>query len=319
MFSQQHSPSEGGDASLPRPSCPSTTLPMPRMASLLLLLLRTILLRGGGYGGGGGGVGRRGRPAAHEGRGADVLPPAPPPPDTSPLPPSLSDRLAVMGGATDGLLPAEGVGVAAAPWDVEQARAALRDATMQLGRRGLKLASKWAAEQMVGLVPPLAGTGIAASSASAAGTAGAPNNAAAAAAASAGNNFATSGQESEATNDVELLAKALLECGEFRAAASALSSPPISSNDSSAGAGAGPGNTVNGGATSTAAKAVRAAVAIGAGRIGGGGDGGSSGDLVMGPPLPGLSALGTYLRAYSLYMAGEKRREEEMVELRCVT
>ena len=45
---------------------------------------------------------------------------------------------------------------------------------------------------------------------------------------------------------------------------------------------------------------------------------GAGGDLVIGPPLGGLSPFGTYLRAYSLYMAGERRKEEEVVELRCV-
>jgi len=303
MFSQQqqqqHSPSEGGDggdASSSVMSLDDTT-----NASDGIGTAHTGPHNPPRGDAAGGDLGGRG------GSRAVPPPPPPPPPDASPLPPSLSDRLAVMGGATDGLLPAEGlhVGAADGPWDVEQARTALRDATVQLGRRGLKLASKWAAEQMVGLVPPLAG----------AGTGTGTGTGTAAAASAGGNNFATSGQESEATNDLELLAKSLLECGELRAAASALSSLPISSNDPSSAAG--PANAINGGASSTAAKAARAAVAIGGGRIGGGGGtGDSSGDLVMGPPLPGLSALGTYLRAYSLYMAGEKRREEEMVELR---
>lgn len=35
----------------------------------------------------------------------------------------------------------------------------------------------------------------------------------------------------------------------------------------------------------------------------------------MGPPLSGLSSYGLYLRAYALYMAGERRKEEEFAGL----
>jgi hypothetical protein len=41
-----------------------------------------------------------------------------------------------------------------------------------------------------------------------------------------------------------------------------------------------------------------------------------SGDIThMGPPSPGLSSYGVYLRAYALYMAGERRKEEEYAGL----
>lgn len=36
----------------------------------------------------------------------------------------------------------------------------------------------------------------------------------------------------------------------------------------------------------------------------------------MPPPLPGLSPFAFYLRAYALYMAGERRKEEEGLELK---
>ena len=36
----------------------------------------------------------------------------------------------------------------------------------------------------------------------------------------------------------------------------------------------------------------------------------------MPPPLSDLSAFGVYLRAYALYMAGEKRKEEDAMELK---
>jgi hypothetical protein len=35
----------------------------------------------------------------------------------------------------------------------------------------------------------------------------------------------------------------------------------------------------------------------------------------MSPPLPQLSAFGIFLRAYALYMAGERRKEEDYIEL----
>jgi hypothetical protein len=35
----------------------------------------------------------------------------------------------------------------------------------------------------------------------------------------------------------------------------------------------------------------------------------------IGQPIPGLSSYGFYLRAYALYMAGERRKEEDYVEL----
>lgn len=36
----------------------------------------------------------------------------------------------------------------------------------------------------------------------------------------------------------------------------------------------------------------------------------------MTPPITTLSPFGIYLRAYAMYLAGERRKEEEMVELR---
>lgn len=36
----------------------------------------------------------------------------------------------------------------------------------------------------------------------------------------------------------------------------------------------------------------------------------------MTPPVSDLSSFGVYLRAYAMYLAGERRKEEEMVELR---
>jgi len=239
-----------------------------------------------------------------------------PPEANSPLPPSLSDRLAIAGGATadgggaDEKMRAHGTASVADEggdaqqgttsstssliWNVEETRTALREATAQLGRRGLKLAAKWAAEQVVGLPPPHPATG-------------------------GSNGTAESGQEmsppsSGCGSDLELHARALLECGEYRAAASTLSGPPVSPSGSAAAAaaaaaghGSGPGARKM---RNNRAAANRAALSTSSSGLGG--------DLIIGPPLEGLSPFGTYLRAYSLYMAGERRKEEEVVELRCV-
>jgi len=253
-----------------------------------------------------------------------------PPEANSPLPPSLSDRLAIAGGATadgdgdgaDGKMRADGnggvgvgVGVggrssaaAAATgggaqqdslvWNVEETRTALRGATAQLGRRGLKLAAKWAAEQVVGLPPPHPGTSSAGS----------------------GQEMlsSTSSSPSSSGSDLELHARTLLECGEYRAAASTLSGPPVNpSGDAAAASSAAAAAvtaTANAGGASVRkmknnrAAANRAALSTSSSGVGG--------DLIIGPPLEGLSPFGTYLRAYSLYMAGERRKEEEVVELR---
>ena len=244
-----------------------------------------------------------------------------PPEANSPLPPSLSDRLAIAGGATadgdgaddDGKMRVDdsGAGGSAAGdarqgrgdnnnqntssslvWNVEETRTALREATSQLGRRGLKLAAKWAAEQVVGLPPPRIGAG--------------------------GTSQVESGQEmsssSSGGSDLELHARTLLECGEYRAAASTLSGPPVNPSGNTAAAAA--AVAAHGGGASVRkmrnnrAAANRAALSTSSSGIGG--------DLIIGPPLEGLSPFGTYLRAYSLYMAGERRKEEEVVELRCV-
>ena len=251
-----------------------------------------------------------------------------PPEANSPLPPSLSDRLAIAGGATadgdgaddDGKMRADDSGAGGSAvgdarqgrggnnsnnttsslvWNVEETRTALREATSQLGRRGLKLAAKWAAEQVVGLPPPRTGAG--GTSQVESGQKELPSS-------------SSSGGTSTTSNDLELHARTLLECGEYRAAASTLSGPPVNPSGNTAAAAA--AVAAHGGGASVRkmrnnrAAANRAALSTSSSGIGG--------DLIIGPPLEGLSPFGTYLRAYSLYMAGERRKEEEVVELRCV-
>lgn len=129
-------------------------------------------------------------------------------------------------------------------WDPETVRSELHSATIVLSQRCLKLAAKWASEQLLGLpwgqkmdIPT--------------------------------NNIDQSQlikavlQEGDPT---VLYAKSLVELGEHMHAASVLSRP-------------------------------------------------NSLVTTMAGPLPQLSSYGIFLRAYSLFLAGERRKEEDYVEL----
>jgi hypothetical protein len=132
-------------------------------------------------------------------------------------------------------------------WEPAQIRSELRMATTILSHRGLKLAAKWASEQLVGLVK----------------TDGTMDSS------TAGGEIATmKGLHMELTQlqDRDWYAKSLLELGEYLHAASVLSQP----NDD---------------VTS------------------------------MTPPLEDASTYGIYLRAYALYLAGERRKEQDYLEL----
>lgn len=128
-------------------------------------------------------------------------------------------------------------------WDPSLIRAELLQATSILSLRGLKLAAKWAAEQMVGI--PM-------------GTPGRldllPSK----------NKLA---KEWSQLTEQDWYAKSLLELGEYLHAAAALSEP-----------------------TTDATR--------------------------MMPPVESISSFGIYLRAYCLYMAGERRKEEEFLQLK---
>lgn len=119
-------------------------------------------------------------------------------------------------------------------WSIDTVRSELRNAVVTLSHHCLKLAAKFAADQLIGLpsdnsIDPLP----------------APQPA----------------------TDVELYAKSLMELGEYAHAAAVLSK--------------------------------------------------SNQDVTtMTPPLSGLSSFGIYLRAYAMYLAGERRKEEEFVEMR---
>jgi anaphase-promoting complex subunit 8 len=142
-------------------------------------------------------------------------------------------------------------------WNVERARKELRAASIELSRRGLKLAAMWAAEQLIGLVSPAA-------------TPLPPNTPLA-----ADFSFAS------LSDDLAIFAKTIFDQGEYARAASFLSAPNYSATTKKA-------------------------------------DAAGAGDWVVEPPLPNLTEYGIFIRAYSLYLAGERRKEEQVVELRYV-
>lgn len=130
-------------------------------------------------------------------------------------------------------------------WDSRIIRSELRLAIYILSQRGLKLAQKWASEQLMGL--QRGGGAVELSSE----------------AMQPFEEYLSQPQE-----DVVLYAKSLMDLGEYAHAAAVLSRP-------------------------FKGKLV----------------------LTMTDPLPNLSPFGIYLRAYALYLAGERCKEEEMLEL----
>jgi hypothetical protein len=182
-------------------------------------------------------------------------------------------------------------------WDVEEARIDLRNATTILSDRGLKLASRWAAEHLNSLIAPLP-----------------PQPPPSAMPTSA---FDKSGAASEPTgagintgdkdvhhlpyeelmaggSDLEKYAKSIFDLGEYNRAATILSVSLHTQYNSDENESSGlpmPGS---------AKRRVHT----------------KGGDLTIYPPRDSLTSYGIYLRAYALYMAGERRKEEEVLELR---
>ncbi|KAL7536169.1 hypothetical protein ACHAWF_005387 [Thalassiosira exigua] len=159
-------------------------------------------------------------------------------------------------------------------WDLEDARTRLRRASWECGRRGLKLAGRWASEQLVGLAPPPAsqsqpqpltqgGVGATATAADLS-----PLSLA---------------EELCRPNDLELHAASLLDLGEHARAAHVLSCPPAAPLSASSPSLPSPDD-------STLPHA--------------------------GPPRADLTPFGIQVRAYELYLDGERRREERATELR---
>lgn len=145
-------------------------------------------------------------------------------------------------------------------WNVADARKQLRKATIILSNRGLRLAARWAAEQLNGLkIDDI----------------------------DESTHVCTTELVEDDTkcSDLELYAKSIFDLGEYYRAASTLSENPIEEQD-------------------TDVTGVRRRVST------------KGGDLTMHPPKNSLTSYGIYLRAYALFMAGERRKEEEVLELR---
>jgi Anaphase promoting complex subunit 8 / Cdc23. len=160
-------------------------------------------------------------------------------------------------------------------WDLEEARANLRNATQILSKYGLKLASRWAAEQLNALAPPRQGTTTTSSTSSL--------------------NVSCSVLHSEflkSGNDLEYYAKSVMDVGDYHRAAFILSNNNLHNHNDDQ-------------------KNAKGLLATGKKSIGT-----NNGDLMIYPPRDSLTSYGFYLRAYSLYMAGERRKEEEVLELR---
>lgn len=144
-------------------------------------------------------------------------------------------------------------------WSIVDARKQLRAATIMLSNRGLKLAARWAAEQLNGLKFEEHDESTQLCS--------------------------VEPEDDTKCSDLELYAKSILDLGEYYRAASTLSINPIEEQD-------------------TDVTGVRRRYSS------------KGGDLTVHPPKNNLTSYGIYLRAYALFMAGERRKEEEVLELR---
>ena len=203
-------------------------------------------------------------------------------------------------------------------WDPTRVKSELFKASVVLNHRCLKLASKWAAEEVTGIpvgtahpvVVPKGGSNNSANSNSninSNNNNNGENNADADADVDLSfNTHDCSLDQQQQTQDEEdpslsmvrelgmmsaneWYAKSLFDLGEFLHAASILSE-----------------SSASGGRSAVAGKSGAAHPRKGGGR----------GDITqMGPPRGDLSSYGFYLRAYALHMAGERRKEEEYSEL----
>lgn len=148
-------------------------------------------------------------------------------------------------------------------WDTKSARGYLREAIQSLSDRGLKLAARWAAEQLNGLKTS-------------------ENDDT-----TRNHTIDRAHNDNVKPSDLELYAKSIMELGEYYRAASILSMNQAEEQ----------AFDVTG---------VRRRVTS------------KGGDVTVLAPRADLSPYGIYLRAYALFMAGERRKEEEILELRYV-
>lgn len=151
-------------------------------------------------------------------------------------------------------------------WDVEEVRQSLRGASIELSKRGLKLAAKWAAEQLVGLPMTLSSSTATPSFWYTPPKDGIPSKV----------TTAPPLDHQHHLEDQVIYAQSLFDMGEFDAAAYVLSQQPSTTTES------------------------RTMIV---------------GREDMGPPHPQLSPYGLFLRAYALYLSGERRKEQDLVEI----
>jgi hypothetical protein len=165
-----------------------------------------------------------------------------------------------------------------------------------LSHRGLKLAAKWAAEQVVGIpvgppaslrMPPPPQPHEDEES-----NMNVPQQ-------STSDRIQLGLQEELLNmNEQDWYAKSLMDLGEFLHAASVLSQDLGGSSNNHR------DTNIHHHSNNTTTSISTAAVNI------------NTADITqMGPPLPGLSSFGFYVRAYALFMAGERRKEEEYAGL----
>ncbi|KAL7470643.1 hypothetical protein ACHAXS_010903 [Conticribra weissflogii] len=165
-------------------------------------------------------------------------------------------------------------------WNIEQARIQLRRASKECRRRGLTLASRWASEQLMGLAPQRSSRSQ-------------RND----------DNHDSNQSQSEKLfveetcepNDVEIYALSLFDLGEYRRTAYALSTGTghISLNTAS-----------HFNSSSHPAQAASRTEIT------------NDSFAQIHPPRRDLTPLGRYIRAYSLYLEGERKKEEQVTELR---
>ena len=184
-------------------------------------------------------------------------------------------------------------------WDPVLVCNDLQKSCQILTERCLKLSAKWAAEQWMGLPSDILSSHAATSSVGATNTPNTNNN-------NINNNSITPGNDPLSSSSLEkrnttipeelewnyyasnrnnpglYYARTLLEMGEYSHAAAVLSQSSVSGSNT----------TTKKGSSSSSC-------------------GGGTLEYSMPPPMPNLSSLGIYIRAYALYLAGERHKEEE--------
>lgn len=171
-----------------------------------------------------------------------------------------------------------GNGTVELEWNPSQVCADLQKASQILADRQLKLSAKWAVEQWMGL-PADVVVEHSNSSCSAGTSASCDDAADAAATAPAAPSTIPDDWlfDRDSKNPAVCYAKVLMELGEYQHAAATLSQPSLG-------------------------KYAKVQT--------------FKDESQMPPPLCDLSPFGLYLRAYALYLAGERRKEEEYLELK---